>query len=141
MKNVIIAVIIVLTFFSCKTAKLSVEAGKVSRANLKGQWDWKKTTGGFAGITTTPETARYILHIEFKDNELLFYKNDAITQRYHFSLIKDKTIYSMDSLYIIKPDNAESAIPLVVTKMVKDTIVLADNVNDGFSSTYVKRSN
>ncbi|GAA4913623.1 hypothetical protein [Mucilaginibacter defluvii] len=141
MKNAIIAFLAVLTLFSCKTAKLPIETESISLANLKGAWDWKKTTGGFAGVTITPETARYILHLEFKDDELLFFKNNEATRGYHFSLVKDKTIYSADSLYIIKPDNSENEIPLVVTKMVKDTIILADNVNDGFSSTYVKRKN
>lgn len=141
MKNTIIAFLVLLTIFSCKTAKLPIETESISLTNLKGAWHWKKTTGGFAGITTTPETARYILHIEFKDDELLFFKNNEVTRRYHFSLVKDKTIYSADSLYIIKPYNSENEIPLVITKMVKDTIILADNVNDGFSSTYVKRPN
>ncbi|MCC8408011.1 hypothetical protein LJ707_03660 [Mucilaginibacter sp. UR6-1] len=141
MKNAIFAVLIAVSLFACKATQISNNEQSVDPENLTGQWDWKRTTGGFAGINTTPETARYILHIEFKNNELLFYKNNVVTQQYHYTITKNKTIYSTEPLYIINPDTTVNAIPLVITKMVKDTIILADNVNDGFSSTYVKRTN
>lgn len=141
MKNAILAVLVACFLFACKTTQITKDEQSVDVYSLNGQWDWKGTTGGIAGITITPETARYILHIEFKNNELLFYKNNNVTQQYHYTIIKDKTIYSTDSLYVIKPESSINALPLVITKATRDTIVLADNVNDGFSSTYVKRNN
>ncbi|MBE9583710.1 hypothetical protein IM792_04560 [Mucilaginibacter sp. JRF] len=141
MKNAIFAVLIAVSLFACKATQVSKDEKPIDIKSLSGQWDWKKTTGGIAGITITPETARYILHIEFKNSEMLYYKNGEVTQHFHYDITRDKTIYSTDSLYIIKPDTTTNAMPLVITKAVNDTLVLADNVHDGFTTTYIKKNN
>jgi hypothetical protein len=140
MNNIVRCVLLVFVFagiLSCKTAAIQSDRDDQYKA-LQGKWQWIKSTGGFAGKTITPQSAGYRSSIEFKkDNSVLVYRNDSLTNQAKFTLVKTKTIFSADSAYVLKyePEMMEEAI----IKATKDTLILADNVYDGFAKTYIRK--
>lgn len=135
MKKLTVLLLMFCAVSACKTEKIL--SGR-DNAALYGKWKWVQSTGGFAGKTITPQSAGYQSSVEFKkDNTVLVYRNDSLTNKAKFTLTKTKTIFSTDSAYVIhyEPEMMEEAI----IKATKDTLVLADNVYDGFAKTYVKQ--
>lgn len=133
----IIGLLGLVAFASCKTSHIQGGANSPYKA-LLGKWRWVQSTGGFAGKTTTPQAEGHTMHIEFKaDTSVIIYRDDAVTGKAKFEVVKGRTIFSQDSAYLLKfqPQMIDEAI----LKVTKDTLVLADNVHDGFGKTYVKQ--
>ncbi|RYD92242.1 MAG: hypothetical protein EOP54_21160 [Sphingobacteriales bacterium] len=136
MKSLLIALLIV-GAASCKKENVNNSKTPADPEKMYGKWTWVSSMGGFAGKTTTPQSAGYQAGIEFKrDKTVSFYRNDTLTNTAEFNLAKGKSIFSADSAYIIKykPDAMDQAI----IKTKTDTLILADNVYDGFTITYVR---
>lgn len=122
---------------SCKSTNLQNGADGGYKA-LLGKWSWVQSTGGFAGKTTTPQTEGHTSQLEFKaGNTVSAYMDGSLTKIIKFDLAKGHSIFSVDSVYILRyqADGLDQA----VLKTTKDTLILADNVNDGFTKTYVKQ--
>ncbi|RYY34392.1 MAG: hypothetical protein EOP46_13595 [Sphingobacteriaceae bacterium] len=128
---------ILLIFISVSCSKQIINNNSsVYNRQLEGKWNWIRSTGGFAGHTISQETLRYTMGIQFKNDSVLLYRDGKITQRHKFAIIKGRSIFTTDSAHIIK--YADGGIDQVIQKVNADTLVLADNVNDGYTLTYIK---
>ena len=62
---------------------------------LEGKWEWVKTTGGFAGLTTTPASTGKKIYIEFTAEHIYKkYENQSLTSEETCRLIFKNSIYS-----------------------------------------------
>ena len=103
---------------------------------LEGEWIWQFSTGGIGGATLTPDTENYTNEIEFEGNSFESYRNDEIFSESEFSIIKSESIFTTDSVDIISYTN-QSLIPQSF-ELRSDTLILFDEVFDGFVHTYIK---
>ncbi|MEO6149170.1 MAG: hypothetical protein ABIN95_10500 [Mucilaginibacter sp.] len=127
---------ILICAISCKKENVKTNNG-VDPEKIYGKWNWVNSTGGIAGLTITPKTAGYEASVEYKRSKsVYYYRNDTLKSQAKFSITKGNTIFSTKQAYIIKytPDGMDH----VIMKVTKDTLVLADNANDGFTILYVK---
>ena len=123
---------------SCKKENVKVKNPDVDLSKIYGKWNWVNSTGGIAGLTITPKTAGYNMSVEYRINKsVYFFRNDTLQNQAKFAIVKGNSIFSVDPAYIIKydPDGMDH----VIIKAKKDTLILADNVNDGFTILYVKQ--
>lgn len=118
----------------CSVGSCNKEAlpGSIS---IIGKWRWVKTTGGFAGRTTTPQSTGYTQRYLFNaDSTFKNFKNDSLSSQGKFSLVKGykhgdqtydviKTGKGYDQSYVVRND----------TLFLNDTFI-----SDGFFSTYVR---
>lgn len=122
---------------SCKKGNIKTNSGGVDPEKIYGKWNWVNSTGGFAGTTITPKLAGYSEWVEYKrDKSVYYYRNDTLKNQAKYAVAKGYSIFYEKPACIIKytPD----AIDQVIIKATKDTLILADNVNDGFTILYVK---
>ena len=102
-----------------------------------GKWQWIETSGGFAGKITTPTKAGYFERIEFS-NEGIYqkFKNDSLIERKPFSFSQKTSIQTGKTAWVLSLN--EGSIPMAVSFSGQDTLMLNEQVYDGFSYTYVR---
>ncbi|MGE5354452.1 MAG: hypothetical protein ACM3P0_20380 [Acidobacteriota bacterium] len=104
---------------------------------LFGNWILVRVSGGLAGQTTEvgPEEGRKVVFTE--GGSVSYYSKGSLERSTTFVVKKGKSIYSTEEKSIIHfADRPE--LPMVIMKADKDTLILADNMYDGFSFTYMK---
>lgn len=105
---------------------------------LEGRWDWVQSQGGIAGMTYKASENDSRQLIFSKDGDFELFQNGK-------SLVKSKYLLK-DSLSI----NFEGVVPMIhllsnsspfqrhAFTIKKNTLLLYDEYNDGFTHTYVK---
>ncbi|RVT97258.1 hypothetical protein EOD41_19020 [Mucilaginibacter limnophilus] len=134
MKNLIL-ILILFVIVACSKQILNSNSS-VYNGQLDGKWNWRRSTGGFAGQTITQETLRYTMGIRFAADSVYMLRNDSIKDRDQYTISRGKSIISPDSVNIIQYNAGH--INQVIVSVTADTLVLADNVNDGYTSVYVR---
>lgn len=102
---------------------------------LYGKWIWVQSSGGIDGRTITPnenDPAKYLRFI--KPDIMESYIGDSLIVSRSFSLKKDISIYTSDSLYFIFHEN--SSFPKVIYMLTDTVLSLSDNFYDGFNEEY-----
>lgn len=131
MKSVIrLIFVIFLGFVSCNTENKNEEL-----TQLYGKWIWIQSSGGIDGRTVTPnenEPAKYLQFV--KPGIIESYIGDSLISSRTFTLKKDLSIYTSDSLYFII--DGGSSFPKVIFRLTEKTLSLADNIYDGFNEVY-----
>ncbi len=136
MKHLVLALVFIAGMSACKTSQLDANIG-FDKKMLSGRWEWQSSTGGFAGNTITPEKEGYTQSLRFSDNKVALYKNDSLKWETGYSITRGSSIYSQEKANLIKYDNGY--LPKVILKVSQDSLVLADNVYDGYSSLYLRK--
>ena len=143
MKQVITSLIAAFIFLSATCNK----AMQVTDPNLKkifGKWQWVESSGGFAGKIVTPQKAGYSLRLQFStDGIYLKYKNDSLVDRKKFSLSRQKSIHNNNEAWVVSftddtPVFNESPLPMSVSFEGSDTLILNEEVYDGFQYKYLR---
>ncbi|MHA4893403.1 hypothetical protein ACXZ1K_01525 [Pedobacter sp. PWIIR3] len=109
------------------------------KARLVGKWQFTGRTGGFAGMTTSANPAA-ISVIEFKvDGKYVKYINGEPDRQGTYDVIKIKSIYTGldDNAVRLDPSNDTGKTGMIAT-ISNETMMLADNYNDGYTSSYVR---
>jgi hypothetical protein len=135
MKNVLVYSILFCSFFSF--------AQKSEIKKLNGKWKWIETSGGFGGMIQSPKTEGYSMTIAFaKKNSFKEWKNKDCLHTYRYDLLKGKSVREGEEVYLIyfrdQKTKSEKALPVSYGFIGKDTLILSENVHDGFSRTYVR---
>lgn len=115
---------------------LSCEKDDSLSNDLIGQWEWLSSTGGIAGVTLTPESTGNSVMIEFTaSGKYREYTNGALTITCRYLIVRQFSIYSGSSVKLIVYDNSMIRQSYSVDG---DTLILSDEVYDGFISRYEK---
>jgi hypothetical protein len=131
----IAVLILALVAVACKHGS-DLPQPQVTISNIYAQWNLVKQTGGFTGSTiyTTPGT----VYVQFSaNNTVSWYQNNSLKSTGNFSVQLGKSIYSTDQKYIL--NFMGNGIDQSVMVAKKDTLVLADEAYDGYSSFYIRR--
>jgi hypothetical protein len=131
MKSVIrLIFVIFLGFVSCNTENKNEELPQ-----LYGKWIWIQSSGGIDGRTVTPNENEPEKYLQFvKPGIIESYIGDSLISSRTFTLKKDLSIYTSDSLYFII--DGGSSFPKVIFRLTEKTLSLADNIYDGFNEVY-----
>lgn len=100
-----------------------------------GSWNWLSSSGGFAGVTYTPESTGEVRKIVFSsDNKIGYYVNGSLTAEHPFHLEKSISIFTNDStlMLIVEPGTIMQSISFPNI----DTLELNDELFDGFEHEY-----
>lgn len=105
--------------------------------NLYGQWMLRSIAGGINGNEQKIDTAsqKTILTLN-ENNTATEIHNDSLVWTDKFSIEKRKSIHSLDSINFIIYEKNHS--PDAIEHLVKDSLVLGDNMVDGFTRFYTR---
>jgi hypothetical protein len=123
----------IIIFGGCNTA-----VNENSNTPLNGKWMLVNISGGIAGDIDDIDT-KTEKHILLFDNNrsVSFFYNDSLLNTTNFQIEKRKFIYSTDELDFIIYENGSE--PDAITYLSKDTLAIADNNYDGYTSVYIKQ--
>ncbi len=121
---------IVFLFVSCQKQE------ELTSNPIFGEWNWKYTKGGIAGLSITPTTAGYHkkMTLDFKYKFALF-KNGVLEDSGRFEVVKATSIFKQDPDDFIKLSNGKS---YVISDVSETELILSDNFPDGFSYYFTK---
>jgi hypothetical protein len=106
-------------------------------ANLIGTWNWQLSSGGYAGITYTPETTGEVRRIDFDtDNNFKYYVNGVLKSESRFHLEKSISIYGNDSVLMLIKNSWPSKQSLRFRD--SDILTLSEEAFDGFEHSYIR---
>jgi hypothetical protein len=109
------------------------------KKQLIGKWRYVGQTGGFAGKTEKADPA-VVTVLEFKkNNTFLRSENDQVKLQGSYQLSRLKSIYSGQEENAVQFDAAadpQNKGSIVTLK--NDSLIIADNVYDGFTATYTR---
>lgn len=103
---------------------------------LKGQWRWVSSGGGIAGEVLTPQTEGHSAKLVFDGKQATFFKNNKQVGNSKYQLQKRVSIYFEEKKDFIVYD--KKRMPDVIVYLVTDTLVLGDNLFDGYTSVYIR---
>lgn len=126
--------------------KKDIDVPKQELNNLFGTWEWVQSSGGFAGITTSPLTEGHTIKLEFNENGIYKeFKNGEKIDKRKFSFIEGKSIYTADNSTLIEYEKTgvlnrkENFTSQSIIFFSNDTLQLNDECYDCFSRLYVKK--
>ncbi len=131
MKKIIALTFALLTIFSCRNDnELEIEP-------LVGNWEWTLSSGGIDGRTETPTSTGKNKILSLKnDRTYTITINESVTQEGKYSLYKDvSNLDHYKRTYI----NFSNQIDQMIISNEDGKLVLSDDLNDGFVSTYEKK--
>ncbi len=136
MKHTVTIVLIAFVFLS-STCKKAMQVPNPALKKIFGKWQWIESSGGFAGKITTPSKAGYFERIEFS-NEGIYqkFKNDSLIDRKPFSFSQKTSIQTGKPAWVLSLN--EGSISMTVSFSGQDTLMLNEQVHDGFSHTYAR---
>ena len=110
-----------------------------------GKWEWVESSGGFAGKIITPEQTGHASSIEFSSRGVYqYFKDNALTDRKHFSITEGKSIYTGGTAFIVSYSINDSLFRgslqnQSVSFKGSDTLLLKEECHDCFSTVWVKK--
>jgi hypothetical protein len=135
MKQRIMIAIFSLLALNCHSNPTNTNSS--STTSLTGQWLWVSSSGGISGGVIIPSNNNKQTLLITSDSLFNEYRNDTLTFSDHFTITKEKTIYSVDSLNVIDFQTSRR-FNLSVIRLAIDTLVLGDNIFDGYIYKYSK---
>jgi hypothetical protein len=141
MKKLICFFVFSLGITSCSTDSKTTQETKKKNLGLAEKWAWVSTSGGFAGISSTPFSTgkNYILTLKENDSYSLL-ENGIETANGTYSLTMRESIYNHKAENFITFQNSKFPVGngIINTDDSKTTMIISDNVYDGFSSSFKK---
>lgn len=102
---------------------------------LFGFWYWVQSTGGIAGITETPATVGYTRIFVFDGfGNFYEFRNNRLFRRARYRVVNKQTIFGTVSPVL----EITGYLDMVVSFPDSRTMVLTENVFDGFSLTFTR---
>jgi hypothetical protein len=124
--------------FSSATCRRSPSGSSLDK-QLIGAWKYTKKSGGYAGKSENADPA--INHVlEFKIGFNYIRKtNDQVSEQGSYELYKTKSIYSGKEDHAIRfSSTSDHPNQNSVISLRNDTLIIADNVYDGFKIEYIR---
>ncbi len=104
---------------------------------LVGNWEWVSSTGGVGNTTETPASSGKTIIMKLdSDKKYTITTNGTVTNEGTFSLYKNvSNLEHYERVYI---DFSNAPDKMIVNNEEK-TLILSDDVNDGYTYTYKKK--
>jgi hypothetical protein len=140
----ILLIVCAVTFTSCSIFDTGPQLVYLKHAKIVGPWRWVQSTGGFGGITITPDctgTSGRILIFK-ADHTYLSFQADTLSQNGDYTLMREdgNTImhYKVPREYFpnLPPKQKVNVPDQRVTFKGNDTLILSDVCFDCFTNTY-----
>jgi len=129
-------VVFVLLLCSIQCTTKNWPTGHVAQ-DIYGEWDWRMSTGGYAGGTRTPESEGYNQRLVFKrGNKLYWYRDDELLFSGRFDLVWDATWSRVDSGYVLHY-GGNSYFPQEV-RIEGESLILAELCYDCYYHVYFR---
>ncbi|MVZ66101.1 hypothetical protein GQF61_09550 [Sphingobacterium sp. DK4209] len=119
---------LLITIISCGTS-----ANGPKKPKIEGNWRWIKSTGGYAGRTTTPESTNKELHLQITKDSIFSYENGELQSARPYHLQLGKAIESQKMEWLI-----ESGVHKTSIYRRDSVLIMNQQCYDCFSQTYVK---
>jgi hypothetical protein len=129
--------ILSLLIISCQKEPTSVD--NVRTITLSGKWQWISSSGGITGQTIIPPAGTIVIQTYTSDGVFSQSRNDTVQRTSHYSIKKQKSIYSADSLDVIIYQDS-TLTKQVILYLSTDTLSVGDNMYDGYGSIYKRIS-
>jgi len=130
MKKYLFLLFILFIAFSCKKGNV------IPRAGLTGKWELRITSGGISGATTNYAAGNGNTLQFNADSTFAQYQNFHLVNQGTYSIVKNGGaiigLTNQDALYYNHLFGG-------VMQLNDNTLVVRDNVDDGFISTYVRQ--
>lgn len=107
---------------------------------IYGRWKWQSSVGGFTGHdTVTPAVVGYTRIIRFSENgEYEEFRSDSLIGTTRFTVDREKTIFSPDSLTVIRFADTARFASKVLWKVGVDSLELGDNCVEPYGHVYIR---
>jgi|SRR4051812_37008831 hypothetical protein len=112
---------------------------------LYGSWEWKESYCGWSG-RSDPGTTGHSSSVEFKKNGICIWRLDGKHKdKMHYSVEEGTSMVTQEKAYLMKFDDTglfdknNAGITQSVNFHGNDTLILADEADDGCGSTYVRK--
>lgn len=131
MKLNIVLSAVVIFFISCSVTDIQTTSHEIV-----GQWEWVKSTGGFAGHTISPDSAGYAKQqIYFTDNQKFsFFQSDTLVLSGTYFLEKEN-----DDTIVRYEIEGNTFYPDQKVHFFKDSLILMDECADCYTNTYKRK--
>jgi hypothetical protein len=129
--------ILSLLILSCSEEPAGIDNSK--RVTINGKWLWVATSGGITGRIITPPPGTMVIHTYTSDGFFSIVRNDTLQKFVRYSIEKQKSNYSDDSLDVIIYHDS-TIFKQVIEYLSVDTLSLSDHMIDGFGSLYIRVS-
>jgi len=140
MKKLIWLFALSLGITSCSSDTETAETKK-NNLDLNEKWAWVSTSGGVAGISSTPLTTGKNYTLIFKENNSYsLLENGIETANGTYSMTMKESIYNHKPENFITFQNSKFPVGngIMITDESKTTMSIIDNVYDGFGSSFKK---
>lgn len=108
----------------------------LEKNDIEGTWQLRLKSGGFAGICDTLDISCENHVMIFDHNYVSFFYNDSLEWEGCYYLMNETPINSSEIKEVIYYDY--DRLNDVITYQKNDTLILSENVIDGFIRTYVR---
>lgn len=131
-----------LSFLSCK--RDNPDPPYTGKTELPGEWIRVLKSGGIAGISLTPDDG-YNIHYVFDENKLYITENAQSFPPVSYSIVQKNSLLSGTKANFITLKSSDcpncQLMPEYTFRFTdnKDTLILNEDVYDGFTYTYVKK--
>jgi len=139
MKGIKLSIVILLALLlsACKSSPTNETNFTTNNTSIFNDWLLRQTSGGIGGATMTiPEGTKLVLSMSV-DSIYREYRNDTLVFQDGFTIRPAISIYSADSLSVIDFKTSKR-FNFVVLHLMNDTLILADNMYDGYSYLYTR---
>lgn len=96
MKNILVYILVPIFLFTL----ISCDKDCAESSGIRGEWEWIKSTGGFAGTTITPETIMATRTLRIDDLVFREYQNDSLVFESQYDLYTTPDTVWGTNLYI-----------------------------------------
>ena len=102
---------------------------------LTGTWEWVSTTGGIAGINETPQSTGMEKMLIINDEFIFHYEDGDLVSQSAYKIVEAPSIFSSGSVKQIEIEGSSMRQSFLAGDL---TLVLRDEVYDGFEHTYIR---
>lgn len=135
-RNIFLCFTISVFIISCEHSTST----KTDSEQLHGSWQWIKTEGGYSGTggpNNTPQADGYTARTIFKPEGVAqFFRNDTLINQSNYSIIKDTSHSQVINLLHLAEN--ENYLDRRIDFRGNDSLILSDNVIDGFYVFYIR---
>ncbi|MVZ61159.1 hypothetical protein [Sphingobacterium humi] len=114
--------------FACGASNSSTKKPKI-----EGNWRWIKSTGGFVGRTTTPESSNQEVHLQISKDSIFTYENGEFKGAVPYNLQLGKVIESQKMEWQFEFEGRRTAV-----YQQDSLLILKEQCYDCFNRTFVK---
>lgn len=107
-------------------------------ADLTGQWEWVRTSGGFAGTVTYSDSVDYSQSLRiFKYNQAIWYRNGEVEQRYQIDRVKEDGVEKFVMHPQIK-ENGSFQLDRTLSGIINGELQVQDECTDCYQYSFKK---